>query len=306
MGIESQLTLKQLRAFAAVYRRGKLAAAAEELGVTQSAVSVLIRQAEETLGTRLFDRTTRSLVPTPAAEDAFGVVERILQDVQTLSVNFRDLSEGGRGRVRIAATPATAAAFLPKTARRFARRYANVGLLIIDCAPNQFLQHIEAERVDFGLGTPPPEGSEFTSRIVREDRIDLVCARDHPFARRDSVRWVELATETLIVFRPGYGVRQLIDQTLLKNGVEPVVRHEVGFLSTAAWMAASGLGVTILPAALAEMEARSELAIVPLVEPSVSRSIALVVKKGRSLSPPCRLFADMLVEDMGPSVAPAQ
>lgn len=298
MGVEIHLTLKQLRAFAAVFRRRKLAAAAEELGISQSAVSVLIRQAEETLGTRLFDRTTRSLVPTPAAEDAFGVAERILQDVQTLSSNFRDLSEGERGRVRIAATPATAAAFLPRTARRFSHRYANVGLVINDCAPNQFLQHIEAERVDFGLGTPPPEGTEFASRVVHEDNIALVCARDHPFARRDSVRWAELAGETLIVFRPGYGVRQLIESTLLKTGIDSAITHEVGFLATAAWMAASSLGVTILPRALAHLEARSDLAIVPLVEPALTRTIALITKKGRSLSPPCRLFSEMLIEDM--------
>jgi DNA-binding transcriptional LysR family regulator len=296
--IETQLTLKQLRAFAAVYRHGKLASAAEELGVTQSAVSVLIRQTEETLNTRLFDRTTRSLVPTQAAEEAFGIAERILLDVKTLGSNFRDLTEGGRGRIRLAATPATAAALLPATVRRFALRYTNIGLVIDDCAPNQFLSHIQSERVDFGIGTPPPEGSDFEARILLEDRMQLVCAEDHPLASGSDVRWADLKGVPLIVFRPGYGVRQLIESTLHKAGIVPAIAHEVGFLATATWMAASGLGVTILPTALAELEAWRGIALRPLVEPTVMRTIALVTKKGRSLSPSCRLFIDMLTEDL--------
>lgn len=298
MPVETQLTLKQLRAFVAVYRHGKLASAAAELGVTQSAVSVLIRQIETTLRAPLFDRTTRSLVPTQAAEEAFGIAERVLQDVRTLGSNFRDLTGGGRGRVRLAATPATAAALLPATVRRFARRYANIELVIDDCAPNQFLSHIQSEKVDFGIGTPPPLGADFDACTLLEDKMQLVCAEDHRLASGKVVRWRDLKGELLIVFRPGYGVRQLIESTLHKAGIGPVVTHEVGFLSTAAWMAASGLGVTILPAALAQLEARHELALRPLVEPSVARTIALVTKKVRSLSPPCQLFADMLMEDL--------
>jgi len=298
VGIESQLTLKQLRAFAAVYRLGKLASAAEELGVTQSAVSVLIRQVEETLNTRLFDRTTRSLVPTSAAEEAFGIAERILEDVATLGSNFRDLSEGSRGRVRLCATPGTALTILPGTARRFSRRYANIELVLDDCAPNQFLPLIASERVELGIGVPPPTGADFDSRPIFEDRMLLVCAADHPFAGRDRVRWADLEHVPLIAFRNGYGVRQLLDATVAKAGFEPRIAHEVGFLDTAAWMAASGLGVTILPAALARLRAHMGVVARPLVEPEVTRTMALVTKKGRSLSPPCRLFLDMLLEDV--------
>ncbi|MCT7374124.1 LysR family transcriptional regulator [Chelativorans salis] len=304
MDIENQLTLKQLRAFAAVYRRGRLASAAEELGVTQSAVSVLIRQVEETLNTRLFDRTTRSLVPTRAADEAYGIAERILQDVATLGSNFRDLSEGNRGSVHLAATPATAMTLLPKTAQRFSRRYANIKLVLDDCAPNQFLPNILSERVEFGIGIPLSVGSEFNAEPILEDSMQIVCAHDHPFAAAKEVRWAELRGVPLIVFRPGYGVRQMLDSTLAKVGIEPHIAHEVGFLDTAAWMAAGGLGVTILPNEMARLRAHEGLAIRPLVEPVVTRTVAIVTKRSRSLSPPCRLFLDMLREDIGEAAPP--
>ena len=79
-----QPTLGQLRAFSAAYRLRKLSAAADSLNITQSAVSVSIKQLEDGLGVRLFDRTTRSLHITPAAQDAIVLADRILRDVEAL------------------------------------------------------------------------------------------------------------------------------------------------------------------------------------------------------------------------------
>src|SRR6187549_823438 len=94
-------TVRQLRAFVAVYQLRKLSAAAEQLFVTQSAISVLVRQMEEGLGARLFDRTTRSLQPTQAAAEAIVVAERILRDVESLGAGLRDLTQLRRGRVSL-------------------------------------------------------------------------------------------------------------------------------------------------------------------------------------------------------------
>src|SRR6516225_6284852 len=105
-------TIRQLRAFLAVHQLRKLSAAAEKLYVTQSAVSMLIRQLEEGLGVRLFDRTTRSLQPTAAAEG-------ILRDVDSLSAGFRELATLQRGRVCLAITPTLASFLMPSAIRRF-------------------------------------------------------------------------------------------------------------------------------------------------------------------------------------------
>ena len=98
----SALTMKQLRAFVTVYRSRKLTKAAESLSVTSSAVSVLIRQVEESLKTRLFDRTTRSLeAHAGRARGVIGLAERILQGVAMLEAGCRDLAEHRRGHVHL-------------------------------------------------------------------------------------------------------------------------------------------------------------------------------------------------------------
>jgi DNA-binding transcriptional LysR family regulator len=299
MDILGRLTFKQLRAFVLVYQHRKLSTAAEVLGVTQSAVSVLIRQIEAALAIRLFDRTTRSLEPTLAASEIFGLAERILQDVVSLVDSAGDLTEGIRGRVSLTATPATAATLLPPTVRRFARAYTNIRLVIDDCAPNQFLSNIHSERVEFGVGTPPPEGTDFDCEPLLEDTLHLVCPTTNPLAKQDHVSWADLNGVPFIAFRSGYGVRDMVEKVAAKSGVTLDIAHEAGFLDTAIWMVASGLGVCVLPSTLALQHAHQPIKLVPMKHPEVRRTVALVTKRGRSLSPACRIFAGMLKTDLG-------
>jgi DNA-binding transcriptional LysR family regulator len=297
MGVE-HLTLKQLRAVVAVYRTRQMSAAAHQLNVTQSAMSVLIRQCESALGIRLFDRTTRSVTPTRAGENAYGVAQRVLGDVETLIHTMHDLQDLQHGTVRVAATPATGMAMLPKTVQRYRIDHPGVALVLDDCAPNQFLADIREEKVEFGVGVPPgDDDAQFDSRLIFNDQLMLVCSADHPFAQMERVRWRELENQPLILSRRDYGVRDIVELSLLKLGIRAQVSAEIGFLSSASWLTACGLGHCVLPRQLAELRDFDGLAIRPLEEPVVTRAIAVVTKKGRSLSPASSAFVGYLMDD---------
>lgn len=283
-------TLRQLRAFAAVYQLRKLSAAAEQLCVTQSAVSVLIRQIEQGLGARLFDRTTRSLQPTQAAREAIVVAERILRDVDSLGAGVRDLSGLRRGRVCIAITPTQAEILLPRVIAAFSGRHPEIQIAIDDCAPEQFVSRIIGEHVDFGIGTPERAGADVQTDTLVRDHLSVVCLRSHPLAARSRVRWVDLAGHPVITVRPGYGIRPLIDGTAASVGVSLDVVNEVSFLSTALWMTGAGMGASIMPSAFAVSHGNPDLAVRMLVAPKVSRDVSVVTKRGRSLSPACQGF----------------
>lgn len=287
-------TIRQLRAFLAVYQLRKLSTAAQRLFVTQSAVSMLIRQLEDGLATRLFDRTTRSLKPTAAAEQMMVTVERILRDVDSLSNDFRELATLERGRVTLAITPTLAGFLLPGAMRAFNEQHPKVRVLVNDCAPDQFISRIIGEHVDFGIGTPERPGTEVEVQRLMRDHLALVCRNDHPLAKARVVRWSDLGKHPVITVRPGYGVRPLIDGTAAEAGVALDVVNEVSFLSTAIWMTAAGMGASIMPSAFARAEADPSLVVKVLSAPRVSRDISIVTKRGHSLSAAARAFIEAL------------
>lgn len=291
-------TLKQLRAFAAVYELRKLTAAAERLSVTQSAISVALRQLEDNLGCRLFDRTTRSLRPTRAADEAIVVAQRILRDLDALGAGLKDLSALHRGRVSVAVTPALAEIILPAALRQFALQHPDIHVVVDDCAPDQFVARVVGEHVDFGIGAPEQAAADVDTRTLRRDYLAIVVRLGHPLAAQRQVRWSQLGSHAVITVRPGYGIRPLIDATAARAGVSLNVHHQVAFLSTALWMADCGMGAAIMPSAYASRGAHPERVVLPLVAPKVSRDVALVTKRGRSLSPAAQRLAAVVAQTL--------
>ncbi len=292
-------SMRQLRAFVAVYELRKLGAAAQRLSVTQSAVSVLIRQIEEGLGARLFDRTTRSLQPTQAAHEAVVVAQRILRDVDSLGAGLRDLSGLRRGRVALAITPTLAEILLPAAMRRFGAQHPHIRVEIDDCAPDQFVGRVIGEHVDFGIGTPERAGADVDTETLVRDHLALVCLRGHPLAARRTLRWADLAGHPVITVRPGYGIRPLIDGAAAQAGVRLDVVNEVAFLSTALWMTAAGMAAAIMPSAFATRSGDASLVVKPLAAPRVSRDIFVVTRRGRSIPPAGRALIEELRDELG-------
>ncbi|RZA13184.1 MAG: LysR family transcriptional regulator, partial [Lysobacteraceae bacterium] len=245
----SALTLKQLRAFVAVYKLRRLTAAAAQLYVTQSAVSALIRQLEEELGVRMFDRTTRSLQPTPAAHDVIEIAQRVLRDIDSLSAGLDDLSTLRRGRVTVACTPTLAEILLPPVIREFRALHPDIQVHVDDCAPDQFIARLIGEHADFGIGTPDRADEGVQVERLIGDYLSVVCRADDPLAARKSVRWKDLDGLPVTTVRPGFGVRPLIDHSAARAGIRLNVAHEVSLLSTALWMTACGMGPSLMPAA---------------------------------------------------------
>lgn len=285
-------SMRQLRAFVAVYQLRKISTAAEQLHITQSAVSLLIRQLENGLGISLFERTTRALRPTEAANDMIAVADRILRDVGSLTANALDMAMLRKGRVSVAITPTLGEIMLPVAVRTFREKYPGVQLLVDDCAPDQFVSRVVGEQVDFGIGSPEQAGAEIDVETLVRDHLSVVCPAGHPLGRRKTVRWSELAPYGIITVRPGYGIRPLIDASAAQGGVLLQVVNEVTFLSTALWMTTSGMGISIMPSAYARHSAIQDLVIRPLTHPKVSRDTVLVSKRARVLSSAAKAFVE--------------
>lgn len=287
-------SVRQLRAFVAVYDSGQLSAAAEALSLTQPAVTVLLRELEARLGVRLFDRSTRSLRRTEAAAEAIGHARRALAEMQALSGGMAALSRGERGRLRIAATSTVAQTLLPAAVRRYLDRYPGIELQIDDCAPSEFAERVLAGQVDLGLGTLEGPTPGLSQRVVLRDHLAAIAPAGPRFAADRPLTWKQLGAWPVITVRPGYGVRRRIDAAARAAGVELRIAHEVSLLTTAVALAAAGLGVAVVPGSVFTPAQHPELVARRLLRPLVERDTAVVFKSERSLSPAAQAFAELL------------
>lgn len=286
-------SIRQLRAFMAVYQTGSLSAAAETLALTQPAVTILIRELEEKLGVRLFDRTTRSLRRTEAATAAIAFAERALAELMALGECMHDMAGARRGRVRIAATSTIAQTLLPRAIRQFLVHHPGVSVAVDDCAPGEFVDRVLSEHIDFGVGSLEGAVPGLAQRKILDDSLCAVATRA-VFPDAGSMSWKQLSEFPVVMVQAGYGVRLAIDRAVVAANVQLRVAYEVSLLTTALAMGANGLGVAIVPHSILHSTHYPNLVARRLIRPVVPRALSIVSKEKRPLSPAAQAFADLL------------
>jgi LysR family transcriptional regulator, carnitine catabolism transcriptional activator len=287
----NRLRLRQLEVFLEVFQRRKITVAAERLAMTQSAVSMTLKQLEETVGATLFDRTTRSLVATPAASDLAAVAERMLRDARAVECMFR-VGRVMAGRLAVATTPTFAQTLVPRLVAGFVGQHPGAHVDILDVPPAQFAATLASGQAEVGIGFLGRDDQELKAHRLIGDHLSLVTAKGAVALGASGLPWSALSGYPIALMRPGYGIRQIIDEASRTAGVLLTVSHEVGHMSTALAMAAAGITNTIAPAQLARMSLFPNLEAHRIRAPIVKRDISLVTLHERTLS----LLAHRFVE----------
>ncbi|KRQ14502.1 LysR family transcriptional regulator [Bradyrhizobium manausense] len=287
-------TMRQLEALVLVYRLGSITKAAAELRVTQSAISLLIRQIEENFQVKLFDRTTRALHPTAACREAIPAAERILSSARGLAQHMRDLVEVRTGRIALAVSAGVASALLPRILARFRSCYPEVRIDLFDVAPDELLPFVMAGHAEFGIGSFEDDGtSEARIETLMESPLSAIGIRNGRFEKRRRLTWDELAGSDLITMRRGTRIRTQIDEALGQTGQELKPALEVSLITTALALTAEGAGISILPAHMLPKAQFPTLAAVALSQPIVKRHVSLLSRADFTLSPAAEQFAEI-------------
>jgi DNA-binding transcriptional LysR family regulator len=286
------ISLRQLRAFLAVARQRHFRRAAEYLHLSQPAVSRHIAELEAELGVRLFDRTTREVVPTETGRYLESAIERVLDELEGVLDHVHSEGERRRGKVRIASVPTLSASLMPLCIADCAHEYPELTIQLHDQAQTLVLDSVRGGEVDFGIAIDPPETADFDCETIMRDPFCLVCRPDHPLAALKSVPWKKLQDQPLVLLDYSSGSRRLIDQALHKHGVTAAVVQQTGHTHTAFRMVEAGLGITITPVLSSPP---ASLAVRPLT-PMEHRTVMLIHRRQRSLSPLAGLVWNRLRE----------
>jgi DNA-binding transcriptional LysR family regulator len=288
------LTLQQLEAFTQVTATGSFRAAALALGVSQPALSRTIRLAEQTLGTRLFDRDTRNVNITATGRELLPVARRILHDFDSALSELGQFMEGRSGRVTVAALPSAGVALVPKAIAAFRRIRPQAEFSLVEAPADNLVKMVEEGRADFGISVRPPPDQRLHYRHVREDPFLLLCRRDDPLAAQSTAGWSVFGSRPFIASSPSSSIRPITDAVFMRRRTAIKPAFEYPSVAACGAMVAAGLGITALPRLAIELVAMQELTTIPLRSPNVSRSMGIVTRIGRSLSPVAKEFLEIV------------
>ena len=278
------VSLRQLRVFQAVALHSNFTRAGAQVGLTQPAVSRCVTELEQQLGLKLLDRTTREVLLTDVGRGLAVELERVLEDLDAVLLDARGQATQRHGRVRVASSPTLSANLLPECIARCRREHPGLDLLLLDRMQHDALASVLSGEVDFGVVIDPERRDGLQVEDILSEPFCLVCPPAHRLARRRSAKWRDLAGEPLVLLDHASGSRRLIDEALRQHGVEATVAQEVGHVTTIFRMVEAGLGISVVPMLALPPAGLQELVMRPLL-PRVDRSIALVRRANRTLSP---------------------
>jgi DNA-binding transcriptional LysR family regulator len=282
------IKIEMLRVFHAVVDNGSLGAAAEALGRTPSAVSMMLKQFEDHVGAPLFEAARKSRL-TPLGTLVAAEAARELAHFDRTVAAIEGLSQAERGLVRIAATPSLAQTLLPPVLRAFLADRPGVAVDLRDMATPDVHAALQDERADIGLASAGPVRG-LDGRKLMSDPFGVVCRNDHPLAR-DWARltWADLRDVPFIL-------NGLCDQ-IGDEGFAPLLaasRLTVPNTTSLLAMVNAGVGITLLPR-LAVLPGYTDLTFLKLTDTSARRDIWLLSQPEDQLTPAARSMRDAVM-----------
>jgi LysR family carnitine catabolism transcriptional activator len=278
----TNVSTRQLQAFIALAEQRSFTRAAALCHLSQPAFSALIGQLEDTLGLRLFDRSTRHVAPT-AEGQAFEVsARRVLAEFDAALAGVNDQLARRRGRVSIALLPSLAAGWLPQVLQTYRARHPGIEIEVADVLSEPCVERVRSGEADFALAAIRADTPELRAEPFCSDGFHLVCPEGHPLATQAEVKPRDVAAYPFVHMARTSSVRQFLDAAVHPLQMQTLM--EVDQLATAMGMVRAGLGISLMPALTLFHFAQPGLVTRPLAWPGLVRRIYLVRRRDRSLS----------------------
>ncbi|KQZ01539.1 hypothetical protein ASD45_12275 [Pseudolabrys sp. Root1462] len=283
------LSFRQLQVVRAVCRHGSVIGAASALGISQPAVSMMLRDCTRAAGFPLFLRKQGRLQPTMETSSLMTDLDRIFDGVERVGRLLEDMRDTKVGMIQIAATPTLAENLLPPAVTAFKQTRPGVQITIHSMDNISVVNSVINEHVDFGLVLSPL--AHFDAQLFELCSAELVCVvhPDNPLAARTQVTPKDLESYPLISFSRSLPLGMLVEKTFRDAGVPRRITLEVNQSSVACALARAGAGVAIVdPFWL--MENRDHGLVRLKVQPRTKVVAQVLMPKNSNLSRPTRIL----------------
>jgi LysR family hydrogen peroxide-inducible transcriptional activator len=289
-------TLRQLEYIVAVADQRHFSRAAEACFVTQPALSTQVRELESLLDLQIFERDSRRVLVTPAGAELVERARKILVEVDEFVEAARVAQQLLYGTLRVGVIPTVAPYLLPRVLPKMRRKHRELRLLLREDHTERIVAELEAGRLDVLLLALEAElGNAQTLPLFRDDFL-VVMPRNHPLARKKSLRQEDLKGRQVLLLEDGHCLRDQALAVCNAQGASELGDFRATSLSTLTQMVTSGEVMTLLPelALGVETRGRPELAVRPFRPPAPHRTIGLAWRPSSPREEEFHALADSL------------
>lgn len=278
------ITSRQLKAFLLTARYQSFSRAAERLFITQSGMSVLVRELEAQLGFRLFERTTRKVRLTEFGSRLLPIADRSLLELEAAATNIGRAASAASGSVVVGAAPFPAAELLPKAIAAYALRDPQTRVRLIDAAGTRLVDMVRYGEVDLAVSGVRHDAPGVDCASLARFRLALIRPADLPAPLSREVRWSDVAIQELVGLSRGSSIQEIVDAQLARVGRSAPPEVTCNYLETQIAMVETGLGMAVIPAFAASACARRRVVLHPIVDPMVTTDLYSIADGSRKLS----------------------
>ncbi|GAB3515696.1 LysR family transcriptional regulator [Pseudoxanthomonas daejeonensis] len=279
-----------LTAFVAVADHGGFSAAAQQLHLTQPAISKRIALLEESLQARLFDRLGRQVLLTEAGRLLLPRARQMLAEGEAARRALQDLGQDIGGRLSLATSHHVGLHRLPALLRRFSALHPRAALDIRFVDSEQAYAQVLHGDVELAVTTLGPTDAPLQATTVWDDPLCFAVAPDHPLARLSKVTLPDLAAHPAVLPDPGTFTHRIVAETFARRGLSLRLRMTTNYLETIKMMVSVGLAWSALPRTMVD----AQVQVLPVAGVQLSRRLGYVVHGGRTLSRAAQAFIGLL------------
>ncbi|UXS05315.1 LysR family transcriptional regulator [Agrobacterium tumefaciens] len=293
----NDINLRLFQTFLVVASEGSFRLAGEKLNRAHSAVSVQIRQLEEQLQVKLFERTTRSVKLT---EEGTKLQESLRKAHYEILHGLREIREAAdlkRGQLSLASSSHVASVHLPPVLTQFVSEFPEVAVTIRELTSTDLYAALRKHEVDFAIG---PHGTDqaFDFSPILVEPLHAVVHPRFLDPTKKTVTWREIAHFPILLPAPQTAMRRIVDHVLHDNGLVETNRYQFIQAETIIAMAEAGLGIAVQPSTRLAKHPPQTARVMTLTEPHIRRAMSLIRLKNRELSPAARHLADTIVREV--------
>jgi DNA-binding transcriptional LysR family regulator len=288
--------LKQLRAFCAVARNGKMVSAADELFLSQSAISLQIKALEDELETVLFERRGPRIQLTPQGRKLLDMAQPLVDGIDSINERFKNEVRGNldSGEVVIAAGESTIIYILPELVARFREKFPRMHVRLRNVTGRDGLAMIRNDEVDFAVGSMLDVPTDISYTPLYSFDPALILPLGHPLADRTRITLEDISPFGLILPPRRLTTWRMVDRVFQQRRIPYEVVLEVGGWEVIKRYVEQGFGISIVTSIC--LREGDRLVARNMSEYFPKRTYGIVTRRGRHLPPPARAFLEEIQE----------